>query len=264
MKNRAVLAAIGLVALAFGFYTLALKPKRQEASALQGQITQQQDALTKAQQLLATNTAARSRYQEAYSTVIRLGKAVPADDDVRSLVVQLAEAAKRTSVGFNSIDVGGGSGGVSAAPATGAAATAALPPGVTIGPAGFPVEPFSFAFTGSFFKLSDFLAHVQDYVNVKGDRLNVRGRLLTLDSLQLAPDGAGFPQIRATINATSYLVSPLEGLTAGATAAGPATAGSATAAAPAGSAAPSTGTTPAAPATGGSAITTATSTGVIR
>ena len=48
------------------------------------------------------------------------------------------------------------------------------------------------------------------------------GRLLQLDSIDLKPDGNGFPNIAANINATSYLLPPSQGLTAGASASGPA------------------------------------------
>jgi Tfp pilus assembly protein PilO len=253
-NNRIAAAVLALVAAAGAFYMFALKPKRQEATQLQTKISKKQAELDSARTLLASNQAAREQYRAAYSSVVRLGKAVPADDDVKSLIVQLDSAAKASKVDFRSIDV---TNEAAAAPATtGAAAAVQLPPGATVGPAGFPVMPFSFAFTGSFFDLNDFFHKINAMVREKGSTLRVNGRLLSLDGLQLQPDTAGFPHIRATVNATSYLVSPLEGATAGATAAGPAgataqpgTAGSGTT--------PSTGTTVPAP-------STATTTGVIR
>ena len=39
--------------------------------------------------------------------VARLGKAVPADDDVRSLMVQINSAADRSGVDFRTISIGG-------------------------------------------------------------------------------------------------------------------------------------------------------------
>ena len=56
----------------------------------------------------------------------RLGKAVPADDDVRSLLVQLDDAAKRSKVDFHSINVGAGGG--AAGHDGGAAAATGLAP----------------------------------------------------------------------------------------------------------------------------------------
>jgi hypothetical protein len=180
--------------------------------------------------------------------------AVPASDDVRSLVVQLDSAARSTGVDFRALNVSGTAAGAAAAGAAGAAAAVQLPPGATVGPAGFPVMPFSFAFKGSFFELGDFFERIESFVKANPNGVDVKGRLLTLDGLQLQPDTEGFPHIRATVNATSYLVSPLEGATGGATAQGPAAAGT-TGATPA-PAQPSSGSAP--------APSTATSTGVIR
>jgi Tfp pilus assembly protein PilO len=246
---------------AFVFYNFALKPKRAEATALSGQIEQQQQAVDTARALLASNQDARDRYKAAYATVIRLGKAVPADDDVRSLVVQLESAAKKTGVDFSSINVASGSSGGTATDTT--ATATALPPGATVGPAGFPIMQFTFTFSGQFFKLGDFFKRLHDFVDESNDQLRVSGRLLTLDSLQLQPSSAGFPKISASVGATTYLVSPLEGMTAGATAAGPSTttgttptATDASGATPAATATPASGTT--------ATTTTATSTGGIR
>ncbi|HVL94979.1 MAG TPA: hypothetical protein VM266_03890 [Solirubrobacteraceae bacterium] len=256
--NRAVLIAVlaALVAVG-GFYKFALGPKRAEAAKIQQDIAAKQEELDSARKLLASNQQARDSYRRAYATVVRLGKAVPADDDVRSLVVQLDAAARRTDVDFRAIEATGtGSAPASNTPA-GAAQLAAgpLPPGATVGPAGFPVMPFSFAFTGSFFKLGDFFERLERFVSSSEQRLSVTGRLLTIDSLQLEPDAAGFPRIRAKVGATSYLVSPLEGMTAGATSGGPAGGGTA---------AGGSGTAPAPGGSSGPAPTTATSTGVIR
>jgi hypothetical protein len=178
---------------------------------------------------------------------VRLGKAVPADDDVRSLMVQLDAAARDTKVDFRSIDVTG----AGPAPVEGVGA-ASLPPGVSVGPAGFPAMPFTFSFNGSFFNLSDFFDELSEFVALSKERLDVNGRLLTIDSLQLEPDASGFPKIKAQVGATSYLVSPEQGATNGATPAGPAGAPAAGAVQGGGAAT----TTPTVP-------STATSTGVL-
>jgi Tfp pilus assembly protein PilO len=253
-KNRIILSAMAAIVALGGFYMTILKPKRQEASRLQAQVTAKQNELNAARALLSANQQAQAGYRQAYSSVVRLGKAVPSNDDVQSLVVQLDAAAKASGVDFRTINVGGGS----TAPVSGAAALAAaqaapLPPGATVGPAGFPVMPFSFAFKGSFFDLGSFFERLDSFVVARNKSLNVTGRLMTLDALKLEPDSTGFPQIKASVSATTYLVSPLEGLTGGATAQGPA----GTSAAPGATAAPSTSSTAPTP-------TTATSTGVVR
>jgi hypothetical protein len=167
-------------------------------------------------------------------------------------MVQLNSAASHSGVDFRSINVGGPGGATVAPDASGSAGATSLPPGATVGPSGFPIMPFSFAFTGSFFDLGSFFDRIDKFVKLNGSKLDVNGRLMTLDSLQLAPDGTGFPHIRATVGATTYLTSPVEGSTGGATPQGPA-----------GSGAAAGGTTPQAPASSAPAPATATSTGGI-
>ena len=113
----------------------------------------------------------------------------------------------------------------SSTPAAGVPATqsaaAGLPPGSTVGSAGFPTMPFSFVFDGSFFNMEHFFNGLQRFAVMNGDSLTVRGRLLTVDSFALTASRFGFPKVKASINATAYLVPQSEGLTGGATPAGP-------------------------------------------
>lgn len=215
-KNPLLIAVVVLALAGFGFYKFALGPKREEVGKVKDQVEQAQSRLDAARQLLASNEQARQTYRRDYSTVVRLGKAVPGDDDVRSLMVQLDQAAKATRVDFQSIEVGDSAGGP-AGDDTGQQ----LPPGATVGPAGFPVMPFSFSFRGGFFRLAAFFNKLDAFVKANNDRVAVTGRLLTVDGIKLEPDGTGFPNIKATVQATSYLTSPLEGATGGATPAGP-------------------------------------------
>jgi hypothetical protein len=279
---------IGAVVLLAAFWFLALGPKRKDATALNDQISQAQQRLDGARQQAAAASAARARYDADYATVARLGKAVPADDDVASLVYQLDHASTGTHIDFRSIKLNTSgaspapaapaasqaaavssaangsnsssstsssssssasssssstpSSGAPAAPATGVAATqsaaAGLPPGSTVGAAGFPTMPFQFVFDGSFFDMEHFFTGVQRFAAI-GDnsKLTVRGRLLTVDAFALTASRHGFPRVKAAINATAYLVPEGEGLTGGATPQGPAAATPAATTAPSGSSA---------------------------
>jgi hypothetical protein len=221
LQNRLLISVVAAALAGFAFFNFALKPKNDEASKVKTQVAKAQDELTAAQQAVTANREAQQNFKRSYTTVVKLGKAVPGDDDVRSLVVQLDTTAKKAGVDFKSINVGGGSTGATTSPTDPAASAVQLPPGATVGPAGFPVMPFSFEFTGQFFKLGDFFRQLDSYVQDNNDHLSITGRLLTVDGLKLEPDTTGFPNIKATVAATSYLVSPLEGATGGATPAGP-------------------------------------------
>ncbi len=75
---------------------------------------------------------------------MRLGKAVPSDDDTRSLVVQLDATAKRSGVDFDTINVNGSGGGDASA-----AGAAPMAPGA-VNAGAFSAMPFSFSFSGEF------------------------------------------------------------------------------------------------------------------
>ena len=242
-RTQRLLLVLVVFASAVGAYwMLALEPKRQEAAQLAEQIAVKQTELDAARQQVASYEKARAAYPANYATVARLGKAVPADDDVRSLMVQIDSAARRTGVDFQLIDVGK-NGVVS----TGAEAdSAAVIPGTIASAGGFSTLPMSFAFQGSYFELSSFLTRLERFVTVSNRRIDVTGRLLLLQSVSLLPDAKGFPAMRAQINASSYLVPPAEKLASGA--------------APA----PSTPATASSPTTAAPGTTTATATGAVR
>lgn len=218
-KNPILIVAVVAVLGGLGFYKLALGPKRDQVKEVKAKVEAAEQRLDAARTLLASNQEARGTYRRDYATVVRLGKAVPGDDDVRSLVVQLDHAAKATHVDFQSIEVGESA---SSSAAAGDATAQPLPPGATVGPAGFPVMPFTFTFRGGFFRLGAFFDKLDAFVKANNRNVAVTGRLLTVDGVKLEPDAAGFPDIKATVAAKSYLTSPLEGATGGATAAGPA------------------------------------------
>jgi Tfp pilus assembly protein PilO len=239
-RDRIVLIVVGMVALLGGFWFLAISPKRKEASDVAAQVASAQTRLDTAQASASSADAARKQYSTDYATVARLGKAVPVDDDMPSLVYQLSHTAKVNHVDFRAIKLTS-SGAVAAAP-TGAAAVAsangntpasgtapaatvapALPPGAVVGTAGFPTMPFSFNFTGSFANMQRFLKAIDGLTAVKGKSINVKGRLLTVDGVGLKAGVKGFPDVDATVAVTAYLLPADEGLTAGATPATPAT-----------------------------------------
>jgi len=253
-RNTILLVAVAFVAAVGAYWMLVLTPKREEAAAIDKQITVKQAQLASAEAEVASYEQARTRYKANYSMIARLGKAVPADDDVRSLLVQVNSAAKRAGVDFRTISVGGAGAPTAGPDAAGAGAAPAVkpPPGATtVGTAGFSTMPFTFAFKGSFFELGKFFNRIDRFVAVKGQGLDVTGRLLLLNSITLVPDAEkGFPSLSADVSANSYLLPSAEGLTAGATPEGPT---------PAAAAAPG-GSEPTAPAT----TTTATISGATR
>jgi type II secretory pathway pseudopilin PulG len=222
-RDRTILGVLCLVAAIVAPWLLVVSPKRAQASKLETQINAVQAQLTSVQQQLAQGERARAAFASSYTTLVRLGEAVPTDDNTPSLIYQLQSAAKKSSIQFQSLTFNAGQGGGSSSPSSSSAGSASLPPGATVGPAGFPVEPFTFTFAGNFFHLADFLGRLQRFVIATNKKVAVSGRLMSLNGITFAPNSTAGPQIQATIAATTYLLPASEGLLNGATPAGPAT-----------------------------------------
>jgi Type II secretion system (T2SS), protein M len=216
-RDRTVIGILALVAAIAGGWLLVIQPKRGELSSLQGQVSTAQSQLSAAESQVAAGESARAQFGTNYTSLVKLGEAVPTDDNLPSLIFQLQAAATASRVDFRGLSLASGGGGSTAG--------GALPPGVTQGSSGFPSEPFSFTFRGSFFNLADFFARLERFVTVTQGGISVRGRLLTLDGISLGPGAGGFPTIDATVSATAYLLPTTQGLLAGATPSGPAGAG---------------------------------------
>jgi hypothetical protein len=207
---KILIPAVLAVAAVAAFYFLLLSPKREEASKLTADISAKQSELDQSRTMLASFEKARANYKANYTTMTRLGKAVPADDDVRSLLFQLNDAADRSKVDFHAINIGGATSPEK--PAAGAGGLAPPPGTVPVGSAGFSAMPFSFGFEGSFFRLSDFFNRLEDFVTVTNKDIDVTGRLLLLGSISVTPKD-GSKQLTAQIGAASYLVPPAQDVT---------------------------------------------------
>ena len=259
-NNKILLVVLAAAVVAAGFWFGILAPKRQEADALQSSISAKQDELARSQQQMATYEKARSTYKANYAKLVTLGKAAPADDDVRSLMVELDSVAGDANVEFQKVNVGGDSPTTTPASTTSTMSGAgpngrlASAPGlVPVGTSGVSALPFSLTFDGTFLNLSKFFSLIDHFVAVRNEQLNVKGRLLRVESFGITPSGSGWPNMTATVGAASYVITPV------------ASPGTASGSAPAGGTTPAAGTTPAS--SGGSSApstTTATVSGVTR
>jgi Tfp pilus assembly protein PilO len=213
---RILLVAIVAAAAVGGYWKFSLAPKRQQAAELDQQVASAQAQLAQTQATIKTYKDAKAEYKTNYATVVRLGKAVPTDDDTRSLVVQLDAAAKRSGIDFDNVDISGAS---SSAGGSSSSATAVTPGAVNLG--SFSAMPFNFSFTGRFENLSSFISRLERFVNVDGDKIAVNGRLLRVDGLSLHAAEGGWPGLQVDVAASSYLVPAGETLTSGGTAQAP-------------------------------------------
>ncbi|HUN78156.1 MAG TPA: type II secretion system protein GspM [Solirubrobacteraceae bacterium] len=244
-RDRLVIMGIVVLAVLAGAWIAVVSPERKQAASLEGQVASAQQALAGAESQAADARSAQARYVEAYKSIVSLGKAVPPQDEVPSLIYELDQASNQRSIEFNSISSGnsagaGGGGAAAAAPASAASV--------------FTSMPFTFVFKGSFFGLAHLLSQIDGFADATPapgsagstatasdiSGVDVSGRLLTIQSVDLTVEGAASSparlhapvggtgtsgsqsELKATITATAYVLPASQGLTAGATPTGPA------------------------------------------
>jgi Tfp pilus assembly protein PilO len=231
--NGLIVAMVGVAAVVLAFWLLALSPKREEAAELDKQVTQLESSIALHQSEITQGEEARRQFPVDYQRLVVLGKAVPGDDDVASLLVQISRIAETTDVEFLNLKLAAEGGeaeaAAAAAPSPGAEPVSAteaeaslLPLGASIGPAGLAVMPYTLTFKGNFFTIADFIEELDSLVKTTNEDVSVDGRLITVDAFTLVPDSEkGFPALEVSFGVTTYVMPPQEEVTASATPAAP-------------------------------------------
>jgi Tfp pilus assembly protein PilO len=230
-SRKLIVAMVAIAVLAAAFWMLLLSPKREEAQKLGNQVDKLEASLAVHEAEVSEALQARDAFAGNYEQLVVLGKAVPADDDTASMIVQVSEIAAAADVKFRDLKLDTASG--EAAPAEPAAApegsasptevaAATMPLGATVGPAGLAVMPYELTFDGEFFEIADFIKGVDKLVKTENAKVSVTGRLFTVNGFTLKPlPGKPFPALRATFSVATYLTPPNEGVTGGAIPVGP-------------------------------------------
>lgn len=99
--NRSIVAILLVAALAIGFWTLLLGPKREKAHELSSQVDGLEVSLAEAQSNLQEAMAAKRAFPADYRQLVVLGQAVPANDETSSLLVELNDVAASSEVSFD-------------------------------------------------------------------------------------------------------------------------------------------------------------------
>jgi hypothetical protein len=235
-RDRTVLMLVVMLVVLAAGWLKGVSPEREKAAKIDAEVSAAQAQLSTAQSALSEAKGAQKQYTTAYASVVKLGQAVPADEEVPSLVYELDRASTERDIEFNSISIPTAAGGPSGS--SSAAATAAAS-------AGFTQMPFTFVFRGRFFSLEHLLNTVQNFALASSGGVEVSGRLLTIQSIDLerkqesgesgAPSKATTAgssaaatsaptagNLTGTITATAYVLPAGQSLTGGATPAGPA------------------------------------------
>ncbi|MGH3041050.1 MAG: type 4a pilus biogenesis protein PilO [Gaiellaceae bacterium] len=185
MKKQVPVAVIVLPALlilaAVGYFLL-VKPKQDAAGRLSGEIASLETQLEVARVAQRAPQADETAIQIA--DAFRVAKAMPDDDDLAGIILELQAVASASGVNFISI---------APQPATVRTTYSAL--------------PINLEFAGNFYDLTDFLFRLRNLVSVRDGELDADGRLYSLDSMGMEEGVGGFPTISASLTLTAYYYS---------------------------------------------------------
>ena len=105
-RDRKILIAIIPLVVIAAYWFLLLAPKREEASKAATNLAKQERRLATAKANAGSADVAKSDFRSDYAQIVRLGKAIPAQVDMPSLLVQLDAAANGTDIEFMKIVTG--------------------------------------------------------------------------------------------------------------------------------------------------------------
>ena len=261
-RDRKIVMVLAPLILLLGYWFLVLAPQRAESSKVTQDLTKARGERDTAQAQIGQLNAAKASFAGDYQTVIRMGKAVPENVDMPSLLVQLDRAARGTGIEMNEMKItpaaaseaapaapapggganpGAGGSGAKSMPGNaaqgagnavnqsngqaqaGADAANGAPAGNVPTPApGLSSVGIQFQLRGDFFSMADFFHRMKRFVRVANDQIVVRGRLIAIDNWDFTVEQG---RIKADVGATVYLSPKAQGgVSAGASPTGPAAA----------------------------------------
>lgn len=179
--------AIGLLIVAAVAYFFLIHPKRGEIGRLSDEIGMLESQVSAAQaETRETSPAVRIKVADLFA----LAKAMPNEEDMAGVVLELNSIASSAGVEFLSI----------------------APQGPTV-VENFVVLPISLRFVGNYYDLTDFLFRLRNLVTVRDGRLSARGRVFTLDQFEFREGPNSFPSIEANLTVSAYMYGVPAGLT---------------------------------------------------
>ncbi len=190
MKKRdiGILIGLGVVVLVVAWWFLIIGPKRDEIATkdadYQSQKTTYETNLGKVQRLDEERASAR----QATGDLLKLGKLLPVDSQVPSMIVELQTTANDAGIKFMKI-----------APETPVAGTA-----------GTTIVPFELNFQGLIIDVNDFLYRVENYARMEGNDVTVTGRLISVVTIEMSEPAIvdEFPTVLVKLGANAYMTSP--------------------------------------------------------
>jgi Tfp pilus assembly protein PilO len=183
-RNAAIATIVAgdLLLLVIGWFLL-ISPQRSTAASIVRATSAAEVQLVEARKPVAPPQPAAAVQQPEIRTadVYSLSKAMPSTLDQPTLLLELDQVARSSGVTLSNIS---------------------MSPPVLAGT--FSKVQIPLTVTGDFYSLTDMLYRLRTLVSVRSGALETSGRLFSVDSVTLAPAGAG-AELDATVSVTAYV-----------------------------------------------------------
>lgn len=186
MKRQLPIAVVlipALLLVAAVAYFLVLKPKQDEAGRLDEEIAQLKTEIDAA--MAARQAPKAPDVKIRVADLFRLTKAMPDEDDMPGIILELNSVASAAGIEFVSVS-----------------------PLDPVAAAGFSRVPINLTFEGNFYDLTDFLFRLRNLVIVQDGELEAEGRLFALESVVIQEGRDKFPEIQAALTVSAYVYAP--------------------------------------------------------
>jgi hypothetical protein len=174
------LAALWCILLLAGGWMLLVTPQKAKAVDLAKQAESTQAQIDQNRQLALQQAHPAEAIRVA--DLFKLTKAMPNQEDMAGVMLQLSRAAESSGIRFTSIT-----------------------PAEQIVDVGFTKRKLAISLVGNFYELSDVLFRLRNLVTVRGGELQATGRLFNIESLRFDEGPDSFPEIQAAINVVVYM-----------------------------------------------------------
>lgn len=164
-RGREIYIIAGVIAavLIVAWWFLLFSPSRTKLADLDTQVTNAQTQVSQAQTELARLKEYERTAPQARVDILRLGKMLPYDDAVPSLMVELTRTAETSGVTIESIT-----------------------PADDLEGQPFGIQTVNVGVTGRFFDVVDYVYRIENYVAFRNLNVKVTGRLLQITQMQIA------------------------------------------------------------------------------
>jgi Tfp pilus assembly protein PilO len=182
-RTKLIITAVVALVVVFAMWSVVVSPERSKASKLLGQISSARAQLVSAQQQVVVAEQARSQYPANVRSLAALSESVPPGNPIPQLIdlINSVEIKHKVNYTATSVSPGAANGGLT------------------------PVA-LSFQFISDYLDLQQFLQDFDSLTQTNGSSVLADGRLVTVNSISLAPLAGG--SLSAAVNMTAYETAP--------------------------------------------------------